>query len=183
MKQIIAAITLCVAFTFQASAQKYLTRTGTIKFESNTEIDDDVRATNENVACVLDATNGALVFQVAIKSFNFKKALMQEHFNENYLESTKFPKSVFKGTISNWSELNQSSTEKQKAIVEGELEIHGVKQTIKEEGFITFNGDNIVLESHFLVSPESFDIKIPNMVRDKIAENIDVDLNMTVTKQ
>lgn len=183
MKKLILAALLLAATSVQVSAQKYLTRTGTIKFESNTEIDDDVRATNENVACVLDASNGALVFQVAIKSFNFKKALMQEHFNENYLESTKFPKSVFKGTITNWSELNTNSTEKQKAVVEGELELHGVKKTIKEEGYITFNGDNIVLESHFMVSPEAYDIKIPNMVRDKIAENIDVNLNMTVTKQ
>jgi hypothetical protein len=92
-----------------ANAQKFMTKNGYIGFYSHTPV-EDIKADNNQVASVLDVSTGEIAFQVLIKSFQFEKALMQEHFNENYLESDKFPRSTFSGKITNISEVNFSKT-------------------------------------------------------------------------
>jgi hypothetical protein len=101
MKKIIMLLTIMlVASTIVANAQKYMTKSGTIKFSSETPI-EKIEALNRQVNSALDFSSGNFVFKVLIPGFEFKKALMQEHFNENYMESDKFPNATFNGKIAN----------------------------------------------------------------------------------
>ena len=113
-------------------------------------------------------------FAVLIKGFEFKKALMQEHFNENYLESDKFPKATFKGKIVNNSDVNYKKDGTYKVKTKGQLTIHGVTKEVEADGTIEVKGGKIVGTSTFNVNPEDYKISIPNLVRDKIAKQIKV---------
>ncbi|RYZ52205.1 MAG: YceI family protein, partial [Sphingobacteriales bacterium] len=105
MKKLIIAMLMMCGMTMTATAQKYITRTGKVTFYSTTPV-ENIEAFNNDVSSVVDARTGDILFIVPIKSFKFEKALMQEHFNENYMESDKFPKADFKGRIMNLKDVN-----------------------------------------------------------------------------
>ena len=161
--------------------QLYLTRDGEINFFSSTPI-EDIKAVNSQVSCVLNKITGDFAFQVPIKGFRFKNALMQEHFNENYLESDLYPKSVFKGKISDWENIDISSKPAD-VTIEGELTIHGVKKSIKESGRIWYNEDKISGQCKFNIAVADYNIKIPRIVRENIAEIIEVSVNVTLKRK
>ncbi len=160
-----------------ANAQKYITRNGHIGFFSHTII-EDIKADNNEVASILDTSSGGLVFQVAMKSFHFEKSLMEEHFNENYVESDKFPKSTFNGKITNLSDVDFSKPGKYNVKVEGDMVIHGVSRKVSADGTIEVLSSNINAESLFLLNPEDYGISIPGIVRDKIANNLEITVKM-----
>jgi hypothetical protein len=153
--------------------QKLITRDGYIGFFSHTPV-EDIKADNNQVASVLDTSTGDLVFQVLIKSFKFQKALMEEHFNENYLESDKFPKSTFSGKITNLKSVDFSKPGTYDVDVEGELTIHGVSKKINAKGSIEVGSFGITANSKFTLSPEEYNITIPGIVRNNIAKSLDV---------
>ncbi|MEK7253941.1 MAG: YceI family protein, partial [Bacteroidota bacterium] len=106
MKRTIVLIPLLLLFFAQGiQAQKYFTREGKITFVSDAAM-EKIEAVTNSATSVIDMATGAVEFAVLIKGFQFKKALMQEHFNENYMESSKFPKATFKGKIDNFSSVN-----------------------------------------------------------------------------
>ena len=172
---------LCLALIFVvnlAKAQKYFTRTGNISFYSDAPL-EKIEAHNRKATSVLDFENGRMQFAVLIKAFQFEKALMQEHFNENYMESSKFPKSTFKGQIRNITEVDINKNGTYEVKVDGELTIHGVKQNISIDGSIEVNGKSIIGKSSFEVAVADYQIQIPKVVRENIAKTvkITVDLN------
>ena len=112
-------------------AQKYMTKNGKITFNSDAPM-EKIEGKNNQVKVIIDATTGDLAFQVLITSFEFKQALMQEHFNENYMESPKYPNSLFKGKITNAKDVNFTKNGKYNAVVEGDLTIHGVTKKVKK---------------------------------------------------
>jgi polyisoprenoid-binding protein YceI len=169
---------LSVAFT--VNAQKYITRDGYISFYSHTAV-EDIKGDNNQVASVFDISTGELVFQVLIKSFHFDRALMEEHFNENYMESDKYPKSTFKGKISNLAEVNFSNNGTYKVKVEGDLTIHGVTNKISAEGILEVIKGGINASSKFNINPEDYKINIPGVVSDKINKNLEVTVSMKYT--
>lgn len=179
MKRIIIFCAL-ISFGLQLQAQKYMTQNGVISFFSSTPI-EDIEATNNQVSSVINAENGEIAAILLMKAFNFKKALMQEHFNEKYVESDKFPKSIFKGKIANMGEL-QFNNDKEKAIIQGDLTIHGVTNPIEVVGTISQKGSDIELIVEFDVKVEDYNIKIPGTVRDNIAETIKVNLKFNMNK-
>jgi len=166
-------IILFLSFFLAVNAQKYMTRNGYIGFFSSTPV-EDIKADNNQVASVIDVSTGEIVFQVLIKSFKFEKALMEEHFNENYLESEKFPKSTFKGKIINLEAVNFSKPGKYDVIIEGDLNIHNVTNKISVNGSIEIVSGGINASSKFNVVPEDYNIKIPAIVRENIAKIIEV---------
>jgi hypothetical protein len=121
---IIPFITL---LSFSLQAQKIFTKNGNISFFSKTSI-ENISASSNQAACVLDASNGNLQFSILIKSFIFKKALMQEHFNENYMESNAFPKATYKGQITDISKVDFNKDGVYHVATTGELTMHGVTQ-------------------------------------------------------
>lgn len=179
--RIIVLSLVMLAFAPDLVAQRMMTRTGHIFFKSNAKIDDGVEANNESVACVLDASKGTVAFQVLITAFQFEKALMQEHFNENYLESDQFPKSTFSGQIQNWETIDPNSPGTHEVEVTGELTIHGVTQKVAQTGTLEVLKDgSIQMKTHMLIPLADYNIAIPSVVADKIAKEIDVDIDVVL---
>jgi hypothetical protein len=162
---------------FSVNAQKYMTKNGFIGFLSHTPM-EDIKGDNNQVASVLDISTGDLVFQVLVKSFHFDRALMEEHFNENYMESDKFPKSSFKGKITNLTSVNFSKAGTYDVTVEGDLTIHDVTNKISTKGTIEVVTGGINANSKFNIVPEDYKINIPGVVREKINKNLEVTVTM-----
>lgn len=170
------AISLIAVTTF---SQKYITKNGHILFYSETPM-ETIEAHNRQVNSALDIETGEFVFKVLMKSFEFEKALMQEHFNENYVESDKYPNAIFKGTILNIGDYDFSSGKNFDVDVEGDLTMHGVTKKIREKGTFKISDSAIMCKSTFLVNPEDYKIKIPKTVIDNIAEEIEVTVDVTL---
>lgn len=158
---------------------KFYSKTALVSFNASTPLEDIDAQTNTGTV-VMDAETGRLESSVLIKAFQFKRALMQEHFNENYLESSKFPKATFKGTISNLSDVNFKKDGDYKVKVTGTMEMHGVKKEITTDGILTVTGSNLKVNSEFIVACADYDIKIPSVVADKIAKEVKVTVNTTL---
>jgi polyisoprenoid-binding protein YceI len=180
MKTLLIALSLLAAVT-AASGQKYMTKNGFVGFFSHTPI-EDIKADNNQVAGVIDQATGELVFQVLVKSFKFEKALMEEHFNENYMDSEKFPKSTFKGKIKDLASVDFGKPGKYDVTVEGDLTIKDATRKISVPGNIVVGNEGITANAKFQISPEDYNIAIPGIVREKIAKNIDVTVMMKYSK-
>jgi polyisoprenoid-binding protein YceI len=157
-----------------------MTRNGFIGFYSHTPM-EDIKAENNQVAAVLDAGTGEMVFQVLIKSFHFEKALMEEHFNENYMDSEKYPKSTFKGKITNLSSVDFSKNGTYDVTVEGDLTLHNVTNKVNARGTIEVITGGINANSKFNIAPEDYKIEIPGVVREKISKDLEVTVSMKYT--
>jgi hypothetical protein len=171
MKKLIIA-SLLVAVTAPAFAQKYMTRTGKISFNATSpKSPEKIEAVNNEVATILDSKTGDFVFQAPIKSFKFERDLMQQHFNENYMESDKFPKAQFKGKIANMNEVNLTKDGTYKASVTGELTIHGVTKTVTVPGTVTVKGGNATASAKFTIHLADYKVEVPSVVSDKVAKD------------
>lgn len=176
---ILAAFLLPVAVSAQ---DRFGTRNGHIAFFSETPM-ENIEGNNHKVSSVWDATSGALQFAVLIKAFEFEKALMQEHFNENYMESNTFPKAEFKGKMTGVTAEQLKKPGTYDVLVEGDLTIHGVTKPVKTKGTLTVEANGTIkASSDFMVRPEDHGIKIPGMVRKNIAEQIAVRVRMDYTR-
>jgi hypothetical protein len=165
-------LVLCGAVS-AATAQKYFTRDGRINFVASTPL-ETIDATSKAASAVIDAASGALEFSVLVKGFIFEKALMQEHFNENYIESDKFPKASFKGRIQDSGTIKWSADGSYPVKVKGTLSVHGVDKERELDALITVKGGKITASSTFEVATADHDIKIPSVVQDKIAKVVRV---------
>jgi hypothetical protein len=161
----------------QANAQKYMTKNGFIGFYGHTPM-EDIKADNNQVASILDISTGEIVFQVLIKSFHFERALMEEHFNENYMESDKIPKADFKGKIINITSVDFKKNGVYDVNVEGDLKIHDVTNKISVKGTVEVIAGGINANSKFNIVPEDYKINIPGVVREKIAKSLEVTVTM-----
>jgi polyisoprenoid-binding protein YceI len=179
MKRLLLLFFLLIVIS-AANAQKFMTKNGYIGFYSHTAM-EDIKADNNQVVGALDKTTGEMVFQALIKSFHFDRALMEEHFNENYLESDKYPKSVFKGKITNLSSVDFSKNGTYDVTVEGDLTIHDVTNKISTKGTIEVTVSGINATSKFKIVPEDYKINIPGVVREKIDKSLEVTVNMKFT--
>ncbi len=150
-------------------AGRYFTRGANISFFSNSPL-EKIEASTNSGNCVLDLGSGKLEAAVLINSFNFRKALMQEHFNENYLESAKFPKAVFKGILPNPRELNLGKDGTYKTLLKGEMTIHGVTRSMETEVTFRVGDGKIFAETEFDVTVADYNISIPALMRDNIAK-------------
>jgi len=163
-------------------AQKAISKTGEIKFEASMPAFEEIAGTNNSVSCVLDQSTGDIAALVLIKSFKFKAPLMEEHFNENYMESDKFPKATFKGKIMNFN-ASKLTAAKTAYDLEGDLTIHGVTKRIKTKVMLSNAGQKVAASSNFSVKPQDYKIEIPALVKDKIAENVKIALNFLLEQK
>ena len=177
MKKIISVFTLAIVVSLTVSAQNYITKKGHIQFYSETPI-ETIEAHNNAVNCALNLKTGDLVFKVLIKSFEFEKALMQEHFNENYMESDQYPNATFKGKVTNLADIDFGNDGTYDANIEGDLTIHGVTQGVMEKGSFTVKAGKIQGNSVFNVLLEDYQIKVPGAVRKQISESIEVSVDV-----
>ena len=157
---------------------KYLTKTGRITFFSATPV-EDIEARNEQVAAVLDASTGQLAFAVPIKAFVFKRTLMQEHFNENYLESDKYPKATFTGRLVGLEAAALATPGPHLVRVEGELTMHGVAHRLQVPATLELKDGQLLAAAQFGVDPADYGIEIPLLVRANIAKEVSVRVALT----
>ncbi|MEP7144590.1 MAG: YceI family protein [Ferruginibacter sp.] len=176
IKKLVIISLIITLLACPVTAQKYYTKNGNISFFSTTNL-ENISADNNQVVSVLNAQNGELQFSVLIKGFHFKKALMEEHFNENYLESDKFPKATFKGNITDIAKINFTADGSYNTTVTGDLTIHGVTQKVSSNGVITVKAGKINATAKFKAKPSDYNISIPKLVKDNIAETIEVTVN------
>ena len=170
-----------LSLSITAFGQKYITKTGTIDFEASVPAFEPVKAKHSTTTAVLDLSNGNLAVLALVKGFRFKNALMEEHFNENYMDSDTYPKTTFTGTIIDFNADDIGA--KQEYTVKGTLTIHGKEKEIEAPISLSKNGDTIILETTFTTAPGDFDIKIPNVVKEKISESIVVTGNFELAQR
>lgn len=160
-------------------AQKYMTKNGMIRFYSEAPA-ENIEAVNKQVNSALDISTGDFVFRVLMKAFEFEKALMQEHFNENYVESHKFPNASFAGKLTNLQSIDFTKEGTYEALIEGDLTIKGITKKISEKGTFEVKEGTIRGKSVFMVALSDFDIKIPRAVVSNIAEKIEVTVDISL---
>jgi polyisoprenoid-binding protein YceI len=160
--------------SFAANAQsRYFTKTGKIEFYSKAPL-EDITAKNSTVTAVLDKNTGAFQFSVQMKGFEFEKALMQQHFNSNYVESDKFPQAEFRGAIGNNAAVNYSKNGTYPVTVKGKLTIHNVTKDVEVPGTIKVDGGKVEALSTFDIRLSDYKISVPSPVRDKVSNNIKI---------
>lgn len=153
---------------------RYLTKQGHVSFFSNTPV-EDIKAENNQVLSVLDSGNGKIVISILMKSFMFEKSLMQEHFNENYVESNQFPKTTFKGDIQDFGNLKKG---KHHVLIHGDLTIHGVTQKATIESVFVKSENKITLTGQFHIKILNFGIDIPSAVANNIAKDVAISFEL-----
>lgn len=164
-----------------ASGQKFITKTGHIKFYSDAPL-EKIEAHNRQVNSALDYSTGGFVFKVLMKSFEFEKALMQEHFNENYVESDKFPAATFVGKVLNIKDVNIEKEGIYEANVEGKLTLHGVTRDIREKGTFEMKQGKLKGLAKFNLTVTDFNITIPGNVGKNVSKTIEVTVDITLDK-
>jgi polyisoprenoid-binding protein YceI len=176
MKRMFVLIAVLAIVNTGLNAQKYFTRTANISFSSDAPM-EKIEAHNKKGTSVIDTKSGKMEFAVLIKAFQFEKALMQEHFNENYMESTKYPKAIFKGAFTDLSAISFDKDGTYETAVKGDMTIHGVTKPMETKGKVIVKEGKIQAISSFEIVVADYDIEIPAVVRDNIAKTVKVDID------
>jgi hypothetical protein len=183
MKKIIILLTIIlVGINSGAFGQVYFTKNGRISFFSKTSL-ENISADNNQVISVLNISTGSLEFSALNNAFNFPKAKMQEDFNDNYIESNKYPKSTFKGNITDISSISSLKDGSYKVNVKGDLTIHGASKSIIAPATITIKDGKISSTCSFKAVLKDYNISVPKIVTNKIAESIEITVNCNYEKK
>jgi len=174
---LVVLITLTSAFTLSLAPGKMFTKNGKVSFFSHTDM-EDIKGDNNKVSSILDLKTGKIAIEILVKSFVFKKALMEEHFNENYMESSKFPKAKFDGKIDNLEDINFTKDGTYKTQVSGNLTIKDKTNAVKTIGTFTVKGGKLNGKAKFNVAPADYNIIIPSVVKEKIAKQIEITVDL-----
>ena len=178
MKSLILVLILSFSAFAGYSQSLYFTKTAKVTFDATPENPvEEIEAINNEATSFLNISTGDLVFAVLVKSFRFEKALMEEHFNENYLESNKFPKSDFKGKITNISEVDFTKDGEYKVNVEGKLTMHGITQTATTQGEVIVKGGKFSAKAKFKIQLADYKVDRPSVVKDKISETVTIEVD------
>lgn len=177
--RIVLIITVLFGSMSIANAQdKFYTKAGNIQFDATAaKSPEKIVGFNHAAVCVMDTKTGALQFSIPMSGFEFEKALMQEHFNENYVESKLFPKAEFKGNITNNAVVEYTKDGVYSVKVKGNLAMHGVTREVAAEGEILVKGGKLLAKAAFSVTLMDYNIKIPTVVADKVATQAKITVN------
>ena len=170
-------IIICLLFSsISLSAQDlYKATDGEISFFSEAPV-ENISAINKDVKALINAKNAEVAFIVTNVGFKFEKPLMEEHFNENYMDSDQYPKATFKGKIENF-DFSKITEGISKHVVKGQLMIHGVVKEVSIVVMMSKSDGKLVLASQFSVDPNDYKIDIPSIVKEKIADKIEIKLD------
>ncbi len=179
LPKILMLQTLMLFMPLYITAQKYKLTSSEVSFFSEAPL-ENIEAHNKQTTSLFDVATGEIAFVVPIKGFQFKKSLMQEHFNENYMESDKYPNGTFKGKVSGY---DPEKSGKQTAVAEGDLTIHGVTRKVRIEGTLQLQPGKATLNATFPVKLADHDIDIPQVVFYNIAEVVEVTVQLEYASQ
>ena len=175
MKRTTLLFLLFTAFSITAQ-EKFKTTSAIINFEASVPFFEEVKAVNKLGTIVLEPQTSTLICTVIIKDFRFKMDLMEEHFNENYIESSKFPKATFKGKIEDF-DVSKITASSKDFTIRGKLELHGKSKDITSVAKIKKIGTDIEVKTNFSVNVSDFNIEIPSAVSKKVTKKITIDCN------
>jgi polyisoprenoid-binding protein YceI len=181
MKNILISLAMILGIAISSQAQKYITKNGFIRFYSDAPL-EKIEATNRQANTALDLSTGDFVFRVLMKSFTFEKALMQEHFNENYVESDKFPNATFLGKVSNIKDVVITKEGNYPVTIDGKLTIHGETKQVSVKGTFEVKGGVIIGKAKFYINPEDYKVSIPKAVVNNISKNIEINVETALEK-
>jgi len=167
----LSLLALCLSFGLSLSAQKLKTRSGYVKFFSDAPV-EDITAENKQVSSIINLENGEFAFLVPINAFQFEKALMQEHFNENYMESGQYPKAIFKGKIEGFVKINLEKDGSYTLTFKGTMTIHGVEQELAQEVQVKVKDGKLSATAEFMLKCSDYKIEIPTAKADNISNEI-----------
>lgn len=173
----ICVIAMALLPLLGVAQSRYFTKTGVIRFYSKAPL-EDIEAVNKTVTAVLDGTTGAFQFAVQMKGFAFEKALMQQHFNENYVESDKFPRATFKGTLTDKAAVQYTQDGNYPVVVKGSLMLHGITREIQVPGTLQVTGGKLLGTATFALQLSDYNIAIPALVKDKVSNTITISVNL-----
>ncbi|ULQ55128.1 YceI family protein [Flavihumibacter rivuli] len=184
MKKLLLGITCLLSLTVVFAQTRYFTKTGHVSFYSKTPM-ENIEAQHRSATCVVDVGTGAIQMAVLMKGFSFEKALMQEHFHENYVESDKYPKSEFRGVIENISSVQFTKDGSYPVTVKGKLTLHGVTKDIATNGVMVVKNGKPSASAEFNIALSDYNIAIPSVVKEKISNTIaiKVDCDLEPLKQ
>ena len=179
MKKIVAVIVLSFCLgNIYLSAQKYITKEGNIEIFSKTPV-FTIEGLDKKVASILNLENGDVVATTLVRSFKFHEALVEDHFNENYMNSEKFPKASFKGKIVNFKEVNVKKDGTYKVSIKGDLTIHGETKPVDAAGTIIVKDGKVTAKSQFNISLAAYKIHVEESYKDAIKDEIRLDINFS----
>ena len=178
MKKFLSLFFLLFAIQLQAQ-ERLICRNASVRFFSKMPL-ENIEAVNNQGLSVIDPKSGNIEFSVLLKSFIFPNALMQEHFNENYVESDKFPKTTYKGVVVNNSSINYAKDGSYPAKVKGKLTMHGETKEIETEGTITIKNGKIGVAATFPALLSDYKVGIPQLVADKVAKTAKISVDCTL---
>lgn len=179
MKLILAM--LIFAPTLASLGQKHFTKSGEISFVSDAPL-EKIEAVNHQASSVIDLESGRIQWAVLIKAFEFEKALMEEHFNENYLESSKYPKATFKGKIADHEKIDLASDNEIVTMASGILEIHGVAREVDISVSLLVDKSTLTGHTKFEVLLSDFNIEIPAVVADNLSNTVEIEVKASYEK-
>ena len=177
MKKLLFTIFILTA-TISLNAQKFFTKNATITFQSKGPL-ETIEGTNKTTTAVIDSKAGAIAFSVIVKGFVMEKQLMQKHFNENYMESDRYPKATFTGAYT--GEVIPGKEGIYNVVVKGKLTIHGVTRDIETPATLQIASGKLLGRCVMTIKPEDYNIKIPTVVRDKIAKEVSLNIQIDCT--
>lgn len=172
MRRIILLVIPLLLFSGTLIGQSYFTRDGQISFFSKSPV-EDIKAENHQVLAIIDPVHNKVAFNLLIKGFLFQKQLMQEHFNEDVMESDRFPKASFTGTIK-----QPVKTGTNHVLLAGQLTIHGITKPLTATADIEMRDAHLLGVCKFNVRLADYDIKVPAILKNNISPNILVTVNV-----
>ncbi len=173
---LLISLTIAVIIANADARTSYITRVGTISFFSSAPL-EDIKADNSRVQAVLDNSTGEIAVRMRIEDFQFKKSLMQKHFNENYMESHIYPEARLAGSVEGFEEIRDGSANAD-VTVKGSLTIHGVTREVEIPGTISRQGPHLICNAVFDIRLEDYDVRIPRLLTRNIAESLEVTVNL-----
>jgi hypothetical protein len=181
MKNFVLLACMFLVNTGILSAQKYYTKSGTIGFDATSASSPEkVEGMNRSATCVVDTKSGVMQFAVLMKGFAFERALMEEHFNENYVESHKFPKAEFKGKIKDNEQVDYAKDGIYTIKVKGDLIMHGETNEVETTGKLIIRGGKINTTAEFNILLSDYKISIPGLVADKVSKSARISVSCTL---
>jgi len=178
--QITFLFLLVTVFSF--AQQRYVTRDGRISFFSEAPL-ENIEAHNRQVTSLLDIEKNEVVASMFIKDFEFRKSLMQEHFNENYLESDKFPKATFQGVLKGQQPIDVTKNGTYQVEADGKLTVHGVTKAVKIAGTLEVKDNTVIVKGKFKIAIRDYNIDVPSIVVKNIAEIVEVTVDLKYSAQ
>lgn len=173
-------LSLLIVISLSSFAQtKMLTKTGKLTFEASVPAFEEIKAKNESATVVLNPATGEIASLALVKGFRFKVALMEEHFNENYMESDTYPKVTFRGKINDF-DIAKVTAFAQSYTIKGKMEMHGKSKDLTITASIKKSDEGIEINSNFVVNTDDFNIDIPAVVSKKVSKKVAIKLDATL---